>query len=105
VEGSGRGPVLGSVQLLLDRRKNQFSSFAVLAEGYSSVRHRYEFLWRFLATHSIHVFPFHFPFAQTFANAQRSDYYHPGTHTHFVGPAAYKIFGAQCVCEKEYKIR
>jgi hypothetical protein len=80
VEGSGRGPVLGSVQLLLDRRKNQFSSFAVLAEGYSSVRHRYAFLWMFLATHSIHMFPFHFPFAQTFANAQCSDHYHPGTH-------------------------
>jgi hypothetical protein len=95
VEGSGHGPVLGSVQLLLDNiRKNQFSSFAILAVGDSSVRHYYAFLWRLLTTHSIHMFPCHFPFAQTFANALCSDYTTQGL-IKFWGPS---------VCEKEYKI-
>jgi hypothetical protein len=56
VEGSGHGPVLGSAQLLLDDRcKNQFSSFAILAVGDSSVRHCYAILRRLLA-YSLHSY-------------------------------------------------
>lgn len=46
-------------------------------------------------THCIHMFPCHFPFAQTFANAQCSYY-----TTHVLIQ-----FWGSYVCEKEYKIR
>ena len=90
MEGSGRGPVLASVQLLLDdRRKNQFSSFAILAVADSSVRHCYAFQWRLSATHSIRVFPCHFPFSQTFANARCSGYTTQGL-VNYGGPVCVK---------------
>lgn len=96
MEGSGRGPVLGSVQLLLnDRRKTSFrlSLFwqwvivrsAIVTQSYGG----------YWLTDCIHMFPCHFPFAQTFANAQCS-YYTTQVLIQFRGSS---------VCEKEYKIR
>ena len=93
MEGSGRGPVLGSVQLLLDdRRKNQFSSFAILAVGDSSVRHCYAFLRRLLA-YSLHSYvSLSLPLRADFCQRTVFVLYHPGYHT---------ILGAQCVCVKK----
>ena len=89
MEGSGHGPVLGSAQLLLDDRcKNQFSSFAILAVGDSSVRHCYAILRRLLA-YSLHSYvSLSLPLRADFCQRTVFVLYHPRTHT---------ILGVLCV--------